>query len=183
MGGLSWCSGGAGGIPGVAMNRLKQDVLDSCEVGLAGKRVLEQTIENLKENWTDPRRAKVVVRHLDAVAQSLEPQSTTMACKIGMGYALKHRRKMQCQQPAAVAQTPLREVTNFIFDSTSASATKKRAVSLSMSKTARDVVRSQLQFTSPRALRPRPALEKPRPDDGKMYTARTSLKYVPSVPA
>ena len=27
------------------MNRLKKDVLDSCEVGLAGKRVLEQTIE------------------------------------------------------------------------------------------------------------------------------------------
>ena len=43
------------------MSRLKQDVLDSCEVGLAGKRVLEQTIDNLKENWTDPRRAKVVV--------------------------------------------------------------------------------------------------------------------------
>ena len=32
------------------MNRLKQDVLDSCEVGLAGKRVLEQTIENLKDD-------------------------------------------------------------------------------------------------------------------------------------
>ena len=98
---LSWCSGGAGGIPGVAMNRLKQDVLDSCEVGLAGKRVLEQTIENVKENWTDPRRAKVVVRQLDAVAQSLELQATTVACKIGMAFALKHRMKTQCQRPAS----------------------------------------------------------------------------------
>ena len=86
--------------------------------------------------------------------------------------------KMQCQRPAAEAQTPLRQVTNFIADSSSASATKKRAVSTSQSKIARDVVPSQLQFTSPRALRPRPMLEKPRPNDGKMYTARTAVKYM-----
>jgi len=47
-----------------------------------------------------------------------------------------------------------------------------------MSKTAWDVVPHQLQFTSPRALRHRPMLEKPRPDDGKMYTARTAVKYM-----
>jgi hypothetical protein len=122
------------------MNRLKQDVLDSCEVGLAGKRVLEETIENVKENWPDPRRAKVVVRQLDAVAQSMGLQSTTMACKVGMAVALKHRMKTECQRPAEVASTPLRQITNFISKSTSAGATKKRAESTSMSRTDMDVV-------------------------------------------
>ena len=160
------------------MSHRKQEVLDTCAAGLAGKQVLEETMEHMRESWTDRRRANLALRHLGAVANLMEKQATTMACKIGMGYALQHRRKMKCQQPAALAQTPLREVTNFMSGSTSGSATKKRAVSLGISKTARDVIPSQLQFTSPRALRPRPALEKPRPDDGKMYTARTAVKYM-----
>ena len=158
------------------MNRLKQDVLDSCEVGLAGKRVLEQTIENVKENWTDPRRAKVVVRQLDAVAQCMQQQATTVACRIGMAKALKLRIKTDSQRPAEVANTPLRQITNFISKSTSAGATKKRAEGPSMSRTDMNIVPNQLQFTSPRALRPRPLDEKPRPDDGKMYKARTAVK-------
>ena len=101
-----------------------------------------------------------------------------MACKIGMGVALKHRMKMQYQQPAEVVKTPLRQVTNFISGSTSASATKERALSPCRSKTARDVVPNKLQFTSPRELRPRPLHEKPRPDDGKTYTARTAVQYM-----
>ena len=73
---------------------------------------------------------------------------------------------------------PLRQITNFISKSTSAGATKKRAESTSMSRTDMDVVPNRLQFTSPRALRPRPLDEKPRPDDGKMYKARTAVKYI-----
>jgi hypothetical protein len=41
-----------------------------------------------------------------------------MAFKIGMGSALKQRIRAQQQWPAEVAQTPLRQVTNFISDST-----------------------------------------------------------------
>ena len=171
MGGSFWRSGGAGGIAGFAMTRSKQEVLDTCEAGLAGKRVLEETMEHTRDNWPDRRRAQVALRQLDAVAKCMENEATTMACEIGMAVALKHRVKMQCQRPAAEAQTPLRQETNFISDSTSASATTKRALSPSMSKTAGDVVPSQLQFTSPRALRPRPMLETLRSDDGKMYTA------------
>jgi len=103
--GSSWRSGGAGGIAGVDMNRLKTDVLDTCEAGLAGKRVLEQTIDHLKENWPDRRRAKVAVRQLDAVAKCMQKQATTMSCKIGMAVAFKHHMQAQRQQPAAVAQT------------------------------------------------------------------------------
>ena len=160
------------------MNHTKQAVLDTCVAGLAGQQVLEQTMEHMKENWPDVRRARVALRQLDAVAKCMEKQATTMACKIGMSMALKHRKKMQCQQPAAVAQTPLRQVTNFIADSSSASSTKKRAVCKSQSRIDRDVAPSMLQFTSPRVLRPRPVLEKPRPDAGKMYTARTAVKYM-----
>ena len=178
MGGSSWRSGGAGGTAEVAMNHTKQAVLDTCVAGLAGQQVLEQTMEHMKENWPDVRRARVALRQLDAVAKCMEKQATTMACKIGMSMALKHRKKMQCQQPAAVAQTPLRQVTNFIADSSSASSTKKRAVCKSQSRIDRDVAPSMLQFTSPRVLRPRPVLEKPRPDAGKMYTARTAVKYM-----
>ena len=178
VGGSSWRSGGAGGTAEVAMNHTKQAVLDTCVAGLAGQQVLEQTMEHMKENWPDVRRARVALRQLDAVAKCMEKQATTMACKIGMSMALKHRKKMQCQQPAAVAQTPLRQVTNFIADSSSASSTKKRAVCKSQSRIDRDVAPSMLQFTSPRVLRPRPVLEKPRPDAGKMYTARTAVKYM-----
>ena len=138
------------------MNHTKQAVLDTCVAGLAGQQVLEQTMEHMKENWPDVRRARVALRQLDAVAKCMEKQATTMACKIGMSMALKHRKKMQCQQPAAVAQTPLRQVTNFIADSSSASSTKKRAVCKSQSRIDRDVAPSMLQFTSPRVLRPRP---------------------------
>ena len=108
----------------------------------------------------------MALRQLDAVAKCMEIQeiqATTMACKIGMAFCLQQRMKMQQQRPAQVAQPPLRQVTNFISGSTSASATKKRALSPSMSKTARDVVPNALQF--------------PRPDDGKMYTALTAIAY------
>ena len=160
------------------MNRLKTDMLDTCEAGLAGKRALDETMQHMKENWPDRRQANMVLRQLDAVAKCMEKQSTTMACKIGMAYALKHHMKMQCQRHAEVAQTPLRQVTNFISGSTSASATKKRALSPSMSETARDIVPNALQFTSPRELRPRPLHEKPHPDVCKRYTARAAVKYM-----
>ena len=62
MRGSSWRGGGAGGIAVFAMNRSKQEVLDTCEAGLAGKRVLEQTMEQMKENWPDRRRAKIALR-------------------------------------------------------------------------------------------------------------------------
>ena len=55
VGGASWCSRGAVGMAGLAMSRTKQDVLDTGEAGLAGKRVLEQTMEHMKENWPDRR--------------------------------------------------------------------------------------------------------------------------------
>ena len=97
------------------MSHRKQEVLDTCAAGLAGKQVLEETMEHMRESWTDRRRANLALRHLGAVANLMEKQATTMACKIGMGYALKHRRKMKCQQPASVAQTPLREVTQLYF--------------------------------------------------------------------
>ena len=104
MGGSSWRSGGAGGIAGFAMQRSKQEVLDTCKAGLAGKRVLEESMEHMTENWPDRRRAKMVLRQLDAVATCMKKQATTMACKIGMAYALKHRMQMQCQRPAEVEQ-------------------------------------------------------------------------------
>ena len=54
------------------MNRLKHEVLDSCVAWLAGKRVLEQTMENMKENWPDRRR---LIDALFIHATSLELKS------------------------------------------------------------------------------------------------------------
>ena len=59
------------------MNRSKQEVLNTCEAGLASKRVLEQTMEHMKENWSDRRRAQMALRQLDAVAKCMEKQATT----------------------------------------------------------------------------------------------------------
>ena len=106
MGGSSWRSGGAGGIAGVAMNRSKQEVLDTCVAGLTGKQVLEETMEHMRESWTDRRRANLALRQLGAVANLMEKQATTMVCKIGMAFALKHRMKMQQQRPCRSGSFP-----------------------------------------------------------------------------
>ena len=61
-----------------------------------------------KENWPDRRRASMALRQLNAVAYLM-----TTAGMIDLSFALKYRAFEQKASPTAIAQTLLRQITNF----------------------------------------------------------------------
>lgn len=55
------------------MTDVKLDMVDIiCMAGLDGKRVLEETMGHLPENFVDPRCAKVVLPRLNAAANLMK---------------------------------------------------------------------------------------------------------------
>ena len=83
------------------MSHRKQEVLDTCAAGLAGKQVLEETMEHMRESWTDRRRANLALRQLGAVANLMEKQATTMACKNGMAVGCNANGLQKWHNPPA----------------------------------------------------------------------------------